>query len=141
MSRRTPAQMAAETGLSIDTLRYYERIGLLDPVRREASGHRSYSDADVRRVNFLKRVRATGMSIREMQHYVNLFREGDGTITARRAMLEAHRDVVQAQIADLHETLALLNTKISGYKQQEAGQGDDTLMIRDTANPTERKSS
>ncbi len=141
MSRRTPAQMAAETGLSIDTLRYYERIGLLDPVRREPSGHRSYGDADVRRVNFLKRVRATGMSIREMQHYVNLFRDGDGTITERREMLEAHREAVRAQINELHETLTLLDTKISGYKRQEAGEGDDSLILRDSTPQQERKTS
>ncbi|MEO1166864.1 MAG: MerR family transcriptional regulator, partial [Chloroflexota bacterium] len=79
MSKQTyqSQEIADITGLPISTLRYYERIGLLDPVERAENGHRLYSDRDILRVEFLKRVRATGMSIKEMQHYVSLYREGE----------------------------------------------------------------
>jgi len=116
----TPQEMVARTGISLDTLRYYERIGLIDPVKRASNGHRRYGAADLRRVDFLKRLRATGMPISEMQHYVDLFREGDATITERREMLEAHRSAVLEQMSALGETLALLERKISNYQQQEA---------------------
>lgn len=115
----TTKHFSEETGLSIDTLRYYERIGLIDPVERATNGHRRYNERDLRRVDFLKRVRATGMSISEMQRYVDLFRTGEATIVERRVMLEHHRQVVQEQIHELCETMALLDTKINGYIEQE----------------------
>ncbi|MEM8531396.1 MAG: MerR family transcriptional regulator [Chloroflexota bacterium] len=118
-SNLTTKQFSEKTGISIDTLRYYERIGLIDPVERAPNGHRCYGERDLRRVDFLKRVRATGMSISEMQRYVDLFRMGDSTIAERRMMLEHHRQVVQEQIRELYETMALLDTKISGYVEQE----------------------
>lgn len=108
------------TGISIPTLRYYEQIGLLDPVERAANGHRRYSENDLRRIDFLKRLRATGMSISEMQYYVDLYREGEVTTTERRTILEDHRQVVQAQMDALADTLAFLDAKIARYRQEEA---------------------
>lgn len=122
MPHFTTSQIAALTGISIPTLRYYERIGLLDPVPRAANGHRRYTEADRRRLDFLQRLRATGMSIRAMQDYVALFRAGDHTASRRREMLEVHRAIVQAQIDALLDTLALLDTKIEGYRLQEEQQ-------------------
>lgn len=122
MANYTTREMAARTGVPVPTLRYYERIGLLDPVRRATNGHRRYSERDVLRVAFLKRLRATGMSIRRMQHYVDLFRAGDATLAERRKMLAAHREVVLAQMAELQATVDLLNTKIARYTQQEQAQ-------------------
>ncbi len=119
MTQITTKEMSELTGVSIATLRYYERIGLLDPVKRASNGHRRYGDNDLRRVDFLKRLRATGMSITEMQYYVDLFREGDDTIVERREMLEAHREAVHAQVDALNETLALLNMKIENYRREE----------------------
>lgn len=119
----TIREFAAQTGVSLHTLRYYEKIGLIDPVRRAANGHRSYSEADLRRVDFLKRLRATGMSISEMQYYVKLFHMGDETLAERRKMLEDHRAAVQAQIESLLETCDLLDRKIANYKQQEQHNG------------------
>lgn len=118
MKYYTSSEMSARTGLSVPTLRYYEEIGLLDAVRRAPNGHRRYTDDDLRRVAFLKRVRATGMSIREMQHYVNLYRAGDDTLYERLAILAAHRQAVQAQVEALTETLDFLDAKITRYQQQ-----------------------
>ena len=115
MQRYTTRQMTGRTGVSTSTLRYYERIGLLDTVERLANGHRRYSDADVTRVEFLKRLRATGMPIRGMLRYVTLFRAGAGTVGERCAMLTVHRAQVQAQVAEMADTIALLSSKIASY--------------------------
>ncbi|GAB4520812.1 MAG: MerR family transcriptional regulator [Anaerolineae bacterium] len=115
----TPKEIADMTGMSLDTLRYYERLGLLDPVARASSGHRRYSEADLRRLDFLKRLKATGMPLNDMVHYVALFRQGEPTITERREILEAHREKVAAQMALLMETLTLLDGKIANYRLQE----------------------
>lgn len=118
----TPAEMAILTSLSIPTLHYYEQIGLLDPVARAENGHRRYDEADLRRVDFLKRVRATGMSISEMQTYVELFRMGDSTQAQRRQILEQHKQSILAHIAELEGVVAFLDGKISNYRQQEQQQ-------------------
>lgn len=115
----TTQQLADLTGLSIHTLRYYERIGLIDPVNRAENGHRLYGEQDLQRVQFLIRMRATGMSIREMQHYVELYSQGRSTLAQRRAILQAHRRKVQAQLATLQETLAFIDYKIDLYYRDE----------------------
>lgn len=112
----TVQQAALETGLSVHTLRYYERVGLLDPPERGVtSGHRRYSDDDLRRVQFLKRLRTTGMPIREMQRFVGLYRQGDATLTERVELLENHRRKVFGQVAELQESLAAIEFKIASY--------------------------
>lgn len=113
----TVQQAAVETGLSVHTLRYYERIGLLDPPERgETSGHRRYSQDDLRRVQFLKRLRNTGMPIREMQRFVDLYRHGDRTLVEREKLLQDHRCRVLAQVAELQDSLAAIEHKIASYR-------------------------
>lgn len=117
-------EIAASTGISSHTLRYYERIGLLDEVERDtSSGHRRYTDADIQRLYFLKRVKATGMSIKEMLHYVELFRAGDATLEERYDILTRHRQYVQAQMDFLQETLTLLDTKLARYQHHDGVNG------------------
>ncbi len=116
----TIAEMANRTGLSAHTLRYYERIGLLDPIERAPSGHRRYSARDVAWVEFLTRLRKTGMPIRMMQHYARLRREGDGTLQARRELLSEHQRVIQNQINDLQQILDAILEKIVAYQNMEA---------------------
>lgn len=119
MTSMTIKTMSERTGVSIDTLRYYERIGLIDPVERALNGHRRYRDTDLLRVDFLKRLRATGMSISAMQHYVNLYRQGDETLVERRQILEAHKAVIQAQVDALYETVDFIDIKIAHYIAEE----------------------
>lgn len=119
MTSMTIKTMSERTGVSIDTLRYYERIGLIDPVERAPNGHRRYRDIDLLRVDFLKRLRATGMSISAMQHYVNLYRQGDETLVERRQILEAHKAVIQAQVDALYETVDFIDIKIAHYIAEE----------------------
>ncbi|WTU05089.1 MerR family transcriptional regulator [Kitasatospora sp. NBC_00070] len=113
--RHSISEMVASTGLSAHTLRWYERIGLLDPVDRTHSGQRRYCDADVRRLEFLGRLRLTGMSVADMLRYVELVREGEHTLADRRDLLVVHREEVRLKLADLHATLAVLDYKIDLY--------------------------
>ncbi|HML24840.1 MAG TPA: MerR family transcriptional regulator [Aggregatilinea sp.] len=112
-------EMADRTGLTAHTLRYYERIGLIQPVDRASSGHRRYSEEDVSWVEFLKRLRSTGMPIREMQSYAGLLWQGDQTVERRRKLLERHRARVMQKIQELTEYLTVLDWKINHYKEVE----------------------
>jgi DNA-binding transcriptional MerR regulator len=115
----TIEQVAELTGLSAHTLRYYERIGLLDPVGRATSGHRRYVAKDLAWIEFLTRLRATGMSIRHMQEFATLRRQGDATIARRCALLEAHQQMVQTHIEELQQNLKAIRQKIEMYHQGE----------------------
>lgn len=120
MQSLTIQQVAQQTGLSVHTLRYYERNGLLAPVNRASSGHRRYSSDDLARIEFLTRLRATGMPIRQMQEFARLFREQPEAIADRRFILEAHREQVEAHIQELQRNLNVIDWKINYYKQLEA---------------------
>lgn len=112
------AEAADRTGLTAHTLRYYERVGLLDGVGRNAAGSRAYTADDMRRVVFLTRLRTTGMSIRELQRYVGLVGAGASTEPDRLAMLQAHRDAVRLQIEALQVALRTIEFKIATYGGQ-----------------------
>lgn len=110
----TIAQTAAMLDVSAHTLRYYERIGLVD-VPRDASGNRLYDADAVRRLVFLTRMRLSGMAIRDLQHYVELVDEGDDTVPERLEMLLEHRDTIRRQISELTLSLAATEYKIATY--------------------------
>ena len=115
----TIAEAAESSGLSAHTLRYYERIGLIHPVGRGANGHRRYGRDDLDWLALLKKLRATGMPIRQMVDYAELVREGSHTAGRRRQMLEAHRQAIRAQVAELNETADVLDHKIAMYREME----------------------
>jgi DNA-binding transcriptional MerR regulator len=108
------AETAERTGVSAHTLRYYERVGLLD-VARDPAGHRVYGAGDFARVVFLSRLRMTGMPIRALQRYVALVAEGEATVPERLAMLQEHRDAVRAQLQELVFALETVEFKIASY--------------------------
>ncbi|MEO3808604.1 MerR family transcriptional regulator [Sphaerisporangium sp. B11E5] len=116
MSVYTPGQAAEETGFSLDTLRYYERIGLLEPVERNAAGQRRFTDDDIGWLGMLRCLRGTGMPIAEMLRFAELVRAGDHTVAARIALLEAHDRAVEAQIAELREKQSAIQYKIGYYR-------------------------
>jgi DNA-binding transcriptional MerR regulator len=117
----TVQEMAARTGLSVHTLRYYEREHLIAPIsREESSGHRRYSEEDAAKITFLLKLRATGMSIREMQRFVALTAHGDATIPERKKILEEHRCAVRAQVEELEGHLQVIETKIALYARKQA---------------------
>lgn len=115
------AEAAVRSGLSIDTLRYYERIGLIDPPARDAGGRRQYTADDLGWIDFLTRLRTTGMSIRGMQHYADLCRQGPSTAGERRRLLLEQRAVVRARIEELSSCLGVLDYKITHYAELEHG--------------------
>jgi len=119
----TIRNMADRCGMTAHTLRYYERVGLIQPVCRARNGHRRYTEDDAAWLNFLHCMRATNMPIREMQRYAALREMGNATIEQRRQLLEEHRATIAAQIEALQKAHALLNQKIAGYKKNEEGNG------------------
>jgi DNA-binding transcriptional MerR regulator len=114
----TISEAAEASGLTAHTLRYYERAGLLDPVGREAGGRRRYDEADLTRIGFLTRLRATGMPIRDVRTYAEYLREGEGNEPERLALLEAHRDAVRERLAEMERHLELIDYKIDIYREK-----------------------
>ena len=113
----TIQEVTEATGLSAHTLRYYERIGLIHPIGREQNTRRCYTADDVGWIDFLLKLRATGMSIKEMQRYAELQRQGDETLPERVEMLKSLRDTVEAHIDELNEHLKLIYYKIDIYEK------------------------
>lgn len=114
----TSAEMAERTGVSLDTLRDYERVGLISHVERAVSGHRRYSADDVGWVDVLRCVRTTGMPIARMQQFAELCRMA-GTEAQRLDLLVEHRDDVVASIAQL-QALQVIEGKIAAYRRPAA---------------------
>ena len=113
----TIQDVSRATGLSPHTLRYYERIGLIHPIGREGNSHRHYTQDDVGRIQFLLKLRATGMSIKDMQRYAEMQRQGDATLPERVEMLKSLQASVQARMSELNEHLKLISYKIEIYQQ------------------------
>jgi MerR family transcriptional regulator, aldehyde-responsive regulator len=109
------AEVSEKFGLSSDTLRYYERIGLLPTVTRTESGIRDYSELDLRRVDFVRCMRGAGLPIEVLIDYMELIQEGDSTIEARKEILVEQRDLLASRITEMRKTLDLLNHKIEIY--------------------------
>ena len=115
----TIAEAAEATGVSPDTLRWYERVGLVPAVARDGSGRRRYGADDLGWITFVRRLRATGMSTAELAEYRRMVDAGEGTVAERRARLERHREEVRQAIAELTDALALLDRKIADYAGAE----------------------
>jgi DNA-binding transcriptional MerR regulator len=114
----TIADAAKVSGLSAHALRYYERAGLLDPIDRDASGHRRYREEDLERIRFLMKLRSTGMPIREVRRYAELMRQGEDTDAERLALLEAHREAVLVRLEETARNLDLIDWKINFYRER-----------------------
>lgn len=110
------AEVAQQFDISADTLRYYERIGLLRPVARNASGIREYGESDLARIEFIKCLRGAGVSIEALTAYMRLLDEGDGTLAERKAILEQQRGLIQQRIDEMRAGLARLDYKIAHYE-------------------------
>jgi len=109
-------EVSEQFGLSSDTLRYYERIGLIPPVNRNGSGIRDYSELDLRRVEFIKCMRSAGLPVEVLIEYVGLVQQGDKTIGARKEILVEQRELLLAKMKEMQKTLDVLNHKIEVYE-------------------------
>jgi DNA-binding transcriptional MerR regulator len=110
------SEVAGSTGFSLDTLRWYEREGVLPRVERDSSQRRRYSPRDVALLRTLARLRRTGMPTREMREFTRLVSDGAATHGRRLALLDAHRERIVARLAELHDDLAVLEEKIDHYR-------------------------
>jgi MerR family transcriptional regulator, aldehyde-responsive regulator len=110
------AEVSEHYGLSSDTLRYYERIGLIPTVTRNGSGIRDYGELDIRRVEFVKCMRSAGLPVEVLIEYVALVQQGDKTIEARKEILKEQRELLVARMADMQKTLDILDHKIEVYE-------------------------
>jgi DNA-binding transcriptional MerR regulator len=117
--RYTIGEVAERTGLTAHTLRWYERIGLLDRPARSHHGQRRFCDADLGWLAFLGNLRATGMPVAGMLRYAELVRSGEDTREERRELLVEHRDEVLARIRDLQANLLVLDYKIDLYGKRQ----------------------
>ena len=111
------AQVSEKYKISQDTLRYYERIGLIPPVNRNRGQIRDYTEEDERWVEFVTCMRSAGLSIEVLIEYVSLFQLGDKTNDSRKALLIEQRDLLATRIQELQKTLDRLNMKIDRYDQ------------------------
>lgn len=100
----------------MDTLRYYERIEPIPPVHRNEGGIRDYNDLDLRRVEFIKRVRSAGLRIEVLIDYMGLVQQGDQTMEARREILKEQRALLRARMREIQKTLDILDHKIEVYE-------------------------
>jgi DNA-binding transcriptional MerR regulator len=113
----TVGEAATKVGLSVHTLRWYEREGLVSPVGRDAAGRRRYRPGDLDWLQFLTCLRDTGMPVREMRRYAELARTGPATTAERLRLFEEHRERVLGRIADLQRDLDAINRKIQFYRE------------------------
>lgn len=112
----TIAEVGKKYGLSTDTLRYYERVGLLPAVPRTGGGIRDYDEEACRWVEFIKCMRGAGLPVEMLIEYVALFRRGNETVAARKALLIEQRDLLAARMEEMKKTLDRLNAKIEHYE-------------------------
>ena len=125
------AEVSQQYDISADTLRYYERIGLLPAVNRYPGGIRDYNDLDMRRVAFIKCMRSAGLPIDVLIEYMDLVQQGDATIAARQDILIAQRDQLVARMAEMQQTLDLLNYKISVYENALLNREQELVLIEE----------
>ncbi len=123
------AEVSEQYGLSSDTLRYYERIGLIQPVNRSESGIRDYGEIDLRRVEFIKCMRSAGLPIEVLIEYVGLVQQGDRTIEARKEILVEQRALLAFRMQEIQHTLDILDHKIEVYENAVLKREKEMLQV------------
>ncbi len=125
------AEVSEQYGISLDTLRYYERIGLIPPVTRNESGIRDYNELDVRRVEFVKCMRSAGLPIEVLIDYIGLVQQGDQTIEARKDILVEQRELLISRMEQMQKTLDILNHKIEMYEKAVLKNEKEMIPVED----------
>jgi DNA-binding transcriptional MerR regulator len=125
------AEVSERYDISLDTLRYYERVGLIQPVNRNKNGIREYSETDMKRVEFIKCMRSAGLPIEVLVEYVGLVQQGDGTIDARKEILIKQREQLAARMKEMQKTLDLLEYKISVYENAVLKREQELIPLED----------
>jgi MerR family transcriptional regulator, aldehyde-responsive regulator len=125
------AEVSEQFGISVDTLRYYERVGLIPPVHRNESGIRDYDELDLKRVDFIKCMRGAGLPVEILIDYMELVQEGDGTTEARKEILIDQRDKLAARMEEMQKTLDRLNYKIEVYEKALLKKEKEMVHVED----------
>ncbi|MCD8844731.1 MerR family transcriptional regulator [Staphylococcus gallinarum] len=112
------SEVSKSMNISVDTLRYYEKIGIIPKIRRNANGIRNYSQDDLNWVKLAKCMRQSGLSIDALSKYIELYHQGEKTKDTRRDILYKEREILLENIEEMQETLTLLNTKIAMYDNE-----------------------
>jgi DNA-binding transcriptional MerR regulator len=112
----TVGEAAARSGFSVDTLRYYERVGLLEAVDRTSGRQRRYREGDIDWLGFVSCLRGTGMPVLEMRAIAELVRDGDHTVPQRIELLQAHGERVRENVRQLNEQLKAIDRKVAYYR-------------------------
>lgn len=115
----TIKDVSEKYGITQDTLRYYERVGMIPRVTRSPSGHRDYQPSDLAWVELAKCMRNAGLTVEAIVDYVRLYQEGEGTIDARLELLRQQRAALETQRRQIEEAMARLDRKISGYEARQ----------------------
>ena len=126
-------EVSEQFGISSDTLRYYERIGLIPPVHRNDSGIRDYNELDLRRVEFIKCMRSAGLPIEVLIEYVGLVHQGDKTIETRKEILKDQRELLVARMKEMQKTLDILDHKIEVYEKAVLKKEKEIIQTEDQA--------
>ena len=127
------AEVSEQYEISSDTLRYYERVGLIPPVNRNESGIRDYNELDLRRVDFIKCMRSAGLPIEVLVEYVALVQQGDKTIEARKEILKGQRELLAARMKEMQKTLDILDHKIEVYEKAVLKKEKEIVKTEDQA--------
>jgi len=125
------AEVSEKYGLSADTLRYYERVGLIPHVNRSDSGVRDYNELDLRRVDFIKCMRNASLPVDVLIEYMDLVQQGDSTIEARKEILIHQRDQLAARMEEMQKTLELLDHKIEVYENRLLKKEQEMVLIEE----------
>jgi MerR family transcriptional regulator, aldehyde-responsive regulator len=123
------AEVSERYAISTDTLRYYEHIGLIQPVNQNESGIRDYSEIDLRWVEFIKCMSSAGLPVEVLIEYVGLVQRGDKTIEARKEILKEQREQLAARMKEMQKTFDLLDHKIDVYENAVLTKEKETIQI------------
>lgn len=126
------AEVSVRTGLSVDTLRYYDQTGLVPHIARQANGVRNFTEDNIHWIEFIKCMRAAGMPIGVLVEYVQLFKMGDATIETRRRLMEEQYEIMQGRLNVLKETVDRLKNKLDSYDE-------DYQKVAEYLKPSEEK--
>ena len=129
----TIREIAAKTNMSTDTLRYYERIGLLPPVPRNAAGIRTYDEYFIKFINFIKKLKASGMSLEHIIDYIRLAELGDATLQERKRLLAEAREMLSEKIHDLRLAVQEADYQLNNY--ENLLQSETYALVRSKAVP------
>ena len=125
----TIAEVSKKYDLTADTLRYYERIGLITGVPRNKNGIRNYDERSCKRIEFIKCMRNAGVEIEILIEYMTLLDKGKTTVEARKTLLEEHREKLLEKQKNINETIDRLNYKIEIYEDISSGKRKDFIEI------------